>query len=278
MSANPVFFVNGPQPIVPKHRLVDLPGVVLPGDDPHWRLGVRVWPFQTDPPTGWDPCSEGTYRVKEEPTAQPENPEFAALTIVGVESCSTFSIHNQEEYKARAISVFEAGKSAVIEEQLIAGSFVTAPYLADSDVDMVNSGTAVGSVAALAALENEIALTRRGGVIITDPAVATAWTSNYLLEEDAQGTLRTINGTPVIAAHGAVGLRPDGESAPTLGYSWAWATGMIHAFVGDPYVLPEDVKQALERETNLITYRAEAPALVYWDTELQVAVQVDWTS
>lgn len=279
MSANPVFYVDGPQPIVPKHRLVDLPGVVISTDDPHWQLGVKVWPYPTDPPTGWDPCGEGTFRLKDEPSEQPANPEFSSMTIVGVESCSTFTVHDQESYKARATRVFEAGYSAVVEEQLVMGTFVTSPYLADTNATLINSGTAMGSVAALAALENQIAATRRGGVIVTDPAVVTTWASQHVLREFPDGTLRTENGTPVVAAHGAVDAFPiDIGAEPAFGYSWAWATGMIHAFVGDPYVLPEDVKQALERDINLITYRAEASAVAWWDTALQVGVLVDWTS
>lgn len=279
MSANPVFYVDGPEPIVPQHRLVDLPGVLMDaGEDRHWQLGVKVWPYPIDGPTGWDPCSEGTFRLKEEAATQPDNPEFSSMTIVGVESCSTFTVHNQDEYKARATKVFDAGYSAIVEQQLIAGTFVTAPYLGDANVDLVNSGTAVTAATGLAALENEIGATHRGGIIIADPAVVTAWAAQYLVYEDSRtGRLRTAPGTPVVVAQGAIGLHPDSEPAPAFGHSWAWATGMIHAFVSDPYVLPEDVKQALQRDVNLITYRAEASAVVYWDTGLQAAAQINWS-
>ena len=131
----------------------------------------------------------------------------------------------------------------------------------------------------LAALENAIGETHRAGIIIADPATVTAWAAQYLVYEDSRtGRLRTAPGTPVVVAQGAIGLHPDSEAAPAFGNSWAWATGMVHAFVGDPYILPEDVKQALDREVNLLTYRAEASGVVYWDTALQVGVQVDWTS
>jgi hypothetical protein len=279
MSANPVFYVDGPEPIVPKHRLVDIPGVLRPGDDPHWQLGVHVWPYPTDAPVGWDPCGEGTYRLKDEASEQPDNPQFSSLTMVGVESCSTFTVHNQDEYKARATKVFNAGYSAVLEEQLISGVYVTAPYLGDANVDLINSGTAVSATTGLAALENAIGDTRRGGLIIADPATVTAWAAQYLVYEDAStGQLRTAPGTLVVSAQGAIGLFPDGEAAPGFGESWAWATGMVHAFVGLPYVLPEDVKQALARDVNLITYRAEASGVVYWDGTLQAAVLIDWSS
>jgi hypothetical protein len=278
VSANPVFYVDGPRPIVPKHRLVDVPGVVIRTNDPHWQLGVKVWPYPDDPPVGWDPCSAGTYRVKDGASDQPDNPEFSAMTIVGVESCSTFTVHDQEAYKDRARRVFDAGYSAVIEEQLIAGTWVTSPYLGDSNVDLINSGDAIGSLAAIAALENEIGATHRGGIIIGDPATVTAWTSLHVVFEDAAGVLRTALGTPIVSAQGAIGLHPDGETAPSFGFGWAYATGMIHAFVGDPYVLPESVKDALDRESNLLEYRVEASAVAYWDTELQAGVLVDWTS
>ena len=43
-------------------------------------------------------------------------------------------------------------------------------------------------------------------------------------------------------------------------------------------MLPENVAEALERQTNLITYRAERTYVVDWDLCLQAAVLVDWSA
>lgn len=277
MSANPIFFVNGPPPVPPKYRLLDTVRVVTP-DDPRWQNGVRVWGYPSDVPVTWDPCSDGTFRTKDDGTPPP-TPEFGAYVVNVGESCSTFSIHNQEEFQQRAASILRAGVSYAIEKELATGNTMgnAYPALKDTNATILNGGTAVGSKTALAMLEDAIAGSGRAGVILATPGTVSAWGEFRLNEQD--GRLVTTVGTPVAAAGGLIGVVPDDSPAALgEGEAWAWATGPISVFLGNPYLLPDNIKQALDRENNVITYRAEQSAVAYWDTSLQVAVKVDWTS
>jgi len=280
VSANPVFFVDGPRPVVPTRRLLDVPGVRVPVTDNHALLGIRVWPHPTDVPVGWDPCSEGTFRPKDSASANPESPEFSPVVAVAVEACSTFTVHNQTEYQDRVRAVLEAGLSQVAEQVLISGPGGTAanPYVAET-TNLLNGGAAVNPATGLAAIENELASTFRDGLIIADPATATAWAAQYLVFEDsASRTLRTAIGTPVAVANGAVDAHPDTVGAPAFAHSWAWAVGPTRVLVGDIEIVADNVKESLDREINLIEYRAEASLIPYWDNTFAAAVQIDWST
>ena len=84
-------------------------------------------------------------------------------------------------------------------------------------------------------------------------------------------------GTPIVVGTGYAGSHPVGSSVPTAKQAWAYATGPVDVRRGDVIVNPPEIKQALDRTTNEITYRVERDYLVDWDTVLQAAVLVDRT-
>jgi hypothetical protein len=151
------------------------------------------------------------------------------------------------------------------------------PALADVSLPNYQALGTLKSMEALARLENAIARTGKMGVIGTDPATAVAWAGQYLVEREGS-TLRSVaTGTPIVVGYGYVDVRPDGAAAPAATSGYAWATGPIQIRRTGIEMMPGTLAEALDRQTNVVTYRAERHYLVDWDTELLTSVLVDRT-
>ena len=92
---------------------------------------------------------------------------------------------------------------------------------------------------------------------------------------------RRIEGTPIAEGTGYIGAVPQnaaGWPAIADGTDWAWVTGPVEIRRSQPIVYPGNFYQALDRGSNLVTYRVERTYVVSWDTALQAAVLIDWTT
>lgn len=284
-TMGPPTWVDGPFPVVRPYRLVDVATIK---DDPEgrWRNGAQVWSYPPDGAFTWNPCPEGTFEqgLKFEGGAIPI-PFFDAFQVYVAETCTARSTNVEDirEYINRAIAVFAAVESYGVEHVFAAGLFGSAnPYLADTNADLLNGGTALSAIEALCELEQAIGETQRGGIIHADPATVTAWESTgFTLDRVGSGVggkLVTRGcGTPIVVGTGYIGVNPEAGPTATAKQSWAWATGPVDVRRGDVIENPPQLKQALDRTTNDITYRVERDYLVDWDTTLQVAVRVDRT-
>lgn len=279
MSQQPVFFVDGPPPVAPRFRLTETLanlGWERSADSDHWMLGARMWAYSADLPFAWDPCSAGTFRVKDDgdPGATPDFGTFVA--VVG-ETCSTLTVGvNQNAFAERARRVFDARESYAVEKELATGNALGDAFPKLQDATLLNSGTAVSSKAGLALLEDAIGATASGGIIHATPGTGSAWGEFRLTESN--GVLRTTVGTPVAVGDGYIGVTPDDDAgALSTGQAWAFATGPMEMRRGALTILPGDVREAMDRENNTVTYRAERPYLLTWDDTFLVAVLIDWT-
>jgi hypothetical protein len=280
-TMGPPTWVDGPFPVVRPYRLVDVATIK---DDlvGRWRAGAQVWAYPPDGAFTWNPCPEGTFEqgTKFEGGVIPI-PLFDAFQVYVAETCTARStnVENLEEFVQRAQAVFAAVESFGVERVLARGLFGSAnPYLGDSNADLLNAGAALGAIEALCELEQAIGETQRGGVIHADPATVTAWESTGFTLDKVGAKLVTRGcGTPVVVGTGYIGTDPDGGAAASAKQSWAFATGPVDIRRGDVEVLPAQIKQALDRTTNDVTYRVERDYLVDWDTVLQAAVLVDRT-
>ena len=63
---------------------------------------------------------------------------------------------------------------------------------------------------------------------------------------------------------------------PGAGESYIFASGPVEIHLG-PLVM-EDIRTSLDRSDNVVTFRAERYVVAIWDTALQAAALVDWTS
>lgn len=273
----PPFRIDGPRPVAPRYRLVDV-ATVVPEPDGHWRNGAQVWGYPPETPSTHNPCDTGTLRTKDaDGTAL--IPEFASFTAYAAMTCTSRSFGDDwRTYRDRIVTWFEATESFAVEREFAQGVEVpTNPYLADPAVDLLAAGAAQTALESMALLENAIATTGRQGMIHADPATATAWASNHLTLQEGR-YLRTWLGTPIVVGHGYVGTTPAGGGAAGADQGWAFVTGPVEIIRGELIVNPPTVAEALDRDSNDLTFYAERDYLVYWDTALQSAVLVDRSS
>src|SRR5215467_8448460 len=150
----PPLDIDGPLPVEPEHSLLKVPGVLVgPGedldpDDPNepferWQSGVSVYGYPSGTPLSFEPCSAGTYRVKDDSSDQP-TPLFSPVAIYQPITCSTLSMGDPDEFKARAVAVLDATRSHAVEQVLAAGVLNSNnPFLGDTNLIAPAGGTAV---------------------------------------------------------------------------------------------------------------------------------------
>lgn len=276
VTLGPPRVIDGPVPVPPRYSLLSVARIV---DDPdlHWLAGVSVYPYPSFEDGGvHNPCAAGTEREKIEGGTVPL-PEFGAFTVYVAETCTARGIGDNEAFMNRAVTALQGLEASLVEHEFATGEKMPENhYLADANVDVL-TGSPLAPLEALAQLENAIAATGKMGVIGTDPGTAVAWASGCMIEREG-ATLRSIaTGTPIVVGYGYLGTAPDGESEPADTEGWAWATGPIEIRRTGIEVVPGTLSEALDRQINVVTYRAERHYLVDWDTELQTAVLVDRT-
>ncbi len=262
--------------------LYDSIALVLPDDAAgeifRWGNGAQVYPYPPDLGHSWDPCSTGSLRDKEAGEPGPL-PTFAAFTAYLPETCTSSRIVSQEYFTARAQLAFAAVESAIYENVLAEGGALNGsgqPYLGDTNMVVLGGGP-VSPAEGLALLEDAIGGTHRKGLIHATPATLTAWTFTGPCIDREGSTLQTRIGTDVVSGDGYIGVLPDDHNAGlTSTQAWAFASGPVQVR-REPTIriYPDLLRQALDRENNIVTYRAERSALISWDTVLQVGVLVD---
>lgn len=274
LAVGPALDIDGPLPRAPEYSLLSIPGVLVGGgEEERWMNGVNVYGYPIATPTSWEPCSEGTFRTKDDTTEEPL-PRFDAVGLYIPILCSSISVGPRwEEFAGRAEAVLNATQSWGVERALAGGVDGSSnPFLGDSNVTVLGGG-AVSAAIGLSWLENAIGATGRAGMIHASPAVAAAWGFDKL---DTGDVLRTVNGTPVAVGGGYAGVSADG-SDPAAGQDYAFATGPVEVRLSPVQLVGENLAESLDRSVNDVVFRAERFALATWDTALQAAVLVDWS-
>lgn len=257
------------------------------------RAGAVVVPYPADMPKGHDPCSEATLATKDAPEELSIPDGFPVFTAYLGEVCTAYSIGDWAEWQARANVALAARTNWALERQLVDASFAPVlgdfdtPHLTDANAEVLNSGSALAAAVAVALLDERIAYSGIEGVIHATPGVVTYL--GFDAFRDDRGVLRTAAGTPVIVGQGysnhGWGLSPsneaespEGEAAAGQGQSWIYATGRPqYQLASDIIAWPDELADALDRETNEVLYRAERDLWVGWDGQLQAAVLADWS-
>lgn len=293
----PLERIDGPPPIPPMYGLIPAAvapkaaGVrIVPDTDSRgierWMNGVEVYPYPPDMGDVFNPCAVGTEFVEKGFGSDLAHPQFGAMTVWVAETCTTYKVWDQDEFKARAVANLSAVESATIEYEFLSGTRLPAqPHLADGNGVFPNGDTVTSALNGLALLEEQIALSGRNGLIHVSPQIATALLGRGFSLRDDTGVIRTINGIVVIPGFGyAAGATPVGHADPsTNSQEWMYATGPVDIRRTEVFINPETVAEATDRgsggatngKPNSITYRAERYYLVDWDTEVQAAVLVD---
>lgn len=278
-TLGPPIYIDGPVPVAPSRGLLSAATIVPTGSD-RFGVGGAVWPYPPDLPDSYAPCSTGTYRTKADGSGW-ELPVFNAFTLYIPITCSTVTAHSPG-FADRAALAFAARESWGLAHELATGRSDTLnPHLTDSNLTILNSGTAVAPDVALSYLEDAIGNTGQGGLIHLTPATGAAMNGSggYQLDMYQGRMLTTANGTPVALDGGYIDTHPESvPHVPAVGTAWAYATGPVQIRMSaDIEILADDIAQSMDRAQNEVTFRAERDYLVTWDTQLQVAVLVDWT-
>ena len=273
----PLLRRDGPLPADRNNTLLDVAQVIT-DDDEHWLNGIQLQSYPSDQANGFDPCGEGSNAVKVE--GGPINlPSFGPVQIYFAETCTARVIGPEQEwFTARAAVALGGAEEAAVENVLATGGAVPGnPHLTDANLVQLNSGAATDPVEGLALLEESIGSTKKGGVLHATPATVTYWARYRVIQEPTkQGELYTLAGTPVVCGYGYIGAIPDGGSALSDTEDWAFATGPIKIWREPAITIyPAFYKEALDRSTNKVTYRAERSYVITWDTVLQDGVLID---
>lgn len=275
-AIGPALDIDGPLPEKPRFTLLDIPGVLQEGGG-RWQNGVAVHGYPTETPLSWEPCSDGTYRDKDEGGEVPL-PLFHPVGLYLPITCDARQVgSNWRDFAGRASTALEARLSFGVEHVLSQGVVGSLnPFLGDADVTKLAAGAAQSNAAtALAYLENAIGETGQRGMVHATPAVGTQWAAASLLQVVGDH-LETYLGTPVAIGGGYIGAVANGTAAGA-GNAWAFATGPVEVFVGDYRLVGDDINGTLDTTSNDVTFRAERYIVAEWDTALQSAVLVDWT-
>lgn len=275
MAVGPALDLDGPLPVAPEHSLLETEGVVVDRDATRVLNGVVLYGYPTGCPSLWEPCSDGTFRTKASDSEQPL-PRFDSFVVYKPITCSAIGMGDPEDFSARVSRVLEATLSAGVEEALAAGVEQSSnPFFGDANVDVLAGGAAVSPGVGLSYLEQAIGDTCRKGMIHATPAVIAALQA-FPIGQEEDLRLVTSNGTPVVSGDGYMGVDTPWLAAPGATEDWIFASGPVEVHLG-PLVMT-DIRETLDRSNNDVTFRAERYTLAVWDTALQAAVLVDWTS
>ena len=134
----PALRIDGPPPVAPEYTLLSIPGVrVDVGADDRRLYGVNVWGYPEEIPIAWEPCSDGTYRDKDEGGAQPQE-RFDAVGLYVPITCSTLNVGDWRDFAGRATRVLDATLSHGVAEVLSQGVALSGnPYLGDANVTVL---------------------------------------------------------------------------------------------------------------------------------------------
>ncbi len=273
-AVGPAFALDGPPPVAPPHSLLQQEGVVVERDATRVLNGVNVWGYPEGCSSLWEPCLDGTFRVKESESTQ-ANVRFDAFVVYKPVTCSSIGFTDNELFD-RAEAVLEATISAAVEKALAEGvTDSNNPFFGDATVDDITNGTAVKAQLGLSLLEQAIGETCRQGMLHFTPASLAAlqpWPTTGLERE----SLVSVNGTPMASEMGLQGIDTPYLADASTNEEYAFATGPVRVYMGP--VRLDSVKENLDREINLLTFRAERYVLAIWDTALQAAALIDWST
>jgi hypothetical protein len=287
----PALDIDGPLPVAPEHSLLEtqlrtpdggLRSVVVERDARRVLNGANVWGYPTGCSLLWEPCTEGTFRVKDDGSTGEEDPPAMPIShwdpfvVYKPVICSAITLRDRDEFNRRISAALRATMSAAVETALLAGVGDN-PAIGDANVDDLTPtpGTAVSPAVGQAILENAIGGTCRAGMIGATPATLASLQTFPFGGFDGQ-RLVTVNGTAVYSSDGLIGLETDDLDAPDAGEDWMVAHGPVDVYLGP--IDTFDVRSSLDRSDNTLVMRAEIAVVAVWDTALQAAVLVDWAS
>ncbi|MFN2592943.1 MAG: hypothetical protein ABR532_08955 [Candidatus Dormibacteria bacterium] len=248
-----------------------------------WGLGMEfrsLW--GTGSAEARDVCAPEAKSEGENPSDLVDVDPFA---VVVDDSCSTFGF-TYGDYQARALQKHKARESFIIAEQFWTGALSPSTFhLAyGGNVTDINGGTALAPPDAIDLMDQSLGqcLLGANGMIFCTPRVFLAtFLSAGLYRPNNGRMVFTHMDTPVVPDYGFPGTAPDGTSAdPTV--EWMYGTAAAKVYRSQPVVFPTEAQftsdpnrwQAVARDRNTVTFRAESIAAVVVDPACLLGVKV----
>ena len=163
-------------------------------------------------PFDWEPCSDGTYRTKEE-GSDISVPRFDSVGIYFPLSCSSLGMGDFNAWAGRVEAALDATLSYGVEKALAQGVIgSTNPAFSDTNLVELAAGASPPR-SGLRYLDDAIAdLTGRDGMIHAGPAIIDAWGEGNGLRDNDH--LATPAGTRVVSGAGYTTSTPPRRRRP----------------------------------------------------------------
>jgi len=269
--------VDGPVPAPPRHTILTVSEIIPDGGE-RWEQGVSVYPYPCGPAKKFDQCATSVVPKSVSTIAGPL--DFGSFAVYLNVQCTMRGIGNDvDEYRRRALAAFTAYEHEQVESEWWDGGLLpnnthlTSATSATSPLTVLNGGTATNLMNGLALLEGTI---KRSAVIHMTTRMATGlFSQRLLIENTAKKRLETRLGTPVIPGVGYSGNAPTGQVANAGTEEFVFATTPLQLRRSEPFLVPDEPSQALDRTLNNLTYYAERYYVVDFDACLRVGVRID---
>ena len=107
-------------------------------------------------------------------------------------------------------------------------------------------------------------------MIHATPELVSMWTHTGALREDGPRLVTVAKGTIIVAGSGYPGTGPLGHAnaAATADTCWAFASGLVHLRYSEIVVTPDNMREALNRANNTVTYGASRYAAASFDPHI----------
>lgn len=208
--------------------------------------------------------------------------EVAPFLVETAFECASTGWETQD-YEGRARRQLEAGTPKALEYELWTGALrndgdITQPYLASLSASYFPELGAdpVSASLGLAMAGQALANCAHGGrgTIHAPQTIADLWLyeGSGIVEDNGRLVTR-VRRDVVIAGAGYPGTGPGG-TAPAAGTAWIYVTGPVRYWLGEPFITPDKISEALDRRRNKIEYRAEREAMLAFDPCCHFAILV----
>jgi hypothetical protein len=264
----------------------------------HWLAGIRWTVPNNQPGAVFQACNPAT-SLSRTASGSPAG-AYYPFAAVAEDTCDAVSF-SEQTFRDRALESLTAREPGLAESQLERSTLAGNPKLADNETGHVFLGSTGNTQAtqlaltpkdALAVLDEGIAFWGAGQGMIHAPSYVIAqWVASRAvviddltdttIPRDPKRVFFSPNGNIIVPGSGYRGVSPDGAVVPDLTVGnhaamWCYATDLIVVHRDDrPSFLPDTMAQALDRQTNTVTWRAFRAYAFAWNRLLHASVKVN---
>lgn len=248
-----------------------------------WEIGgYSITPENCVESTTWDPdCAAWTVSKPQLQATDADNRpgpyNVRPFAIDSVFECDA-SGFQVVDFRGRVERQLAAGTSKAMEYEFATGTLVPANPNLVTGATVLGGGAAFPAAQAFALLGQYLSNTSHGGIgmLHAPTIVVDEWLQDFggaAIKEQGD-RLRSVNrGDIIVSGAGYPGHGPEGI-IPDVGQAWVYATSPVQYRLGEIFVFPERLGEALDRAKNNIEYRAIRQAAVGFDPCRHAAVLV----